>query len=93
MRERRPSWDSMWRARSSRSRFTNWATVSPTTTRNTRWKWNGEKKYLLCVHCHDSHAPHYQPKEPLPPPLEPGGGRAGPAKDAPHGNGPGKDGP
>lgn len=33
--------------------------------------WNGEKSYLLCVHCHDSHAPKFPPLEPLPPPSKP----------------------
>ncbi len=53
--------------------------------RTGQWKWNGEKKYLLCVHCHDSHAPHFQPKEPLPPPLRPDGRKAEPGQPAPHG--------
>ena len=34
--------------------------------------WNGEKRYLLCVHCHDSHAPRFDPMPPLPPPARPG---------------------
>lgn len=33
--------------------------------------WDGHKTYLLCVHCHSSHAPKYQPIEPLPPPVGP----------------------
>ena len=33
--------------------------------------WDGEKQYLLCVHCHDSHAPRFKPLEPLPPPEPP----------------------
>jgi hypothetical protein len=33
--------------------------------------WNGEKAYLLCVHCHDSHQPRFQPLEPDPPPSRP----------------------
>lgn len=33
--------------------------------------WDGEKSYLLCVHCHDSHAPRFAPLEPLAPPLPP----------------------
>ena len=33
--------------------------------------WDGEKQYLLCVHCHDSHSPHFKPIKPLPPPLPP----------------------
>lgn len=34
-------------------------------------RWDGEKSYLLCVHCHDSHRPAFQPIEPLPPPTPP----------------------
>ena len=34
--------------------------------------WNGGKQYLLCVHCHYSHEPAFQPMEPLPPPTPPG---------------------
>ena len=34
-------------------------------------RWDGEKQYLLCVHCHDSHAPRFKPLAPLPPPLAP----------------------
>jgi len=34
--------------------------------------WNGDKLYLLCVHCHDSHEPRFEPLQPLPPPLPPG---------------------
>ena len=37
--------------------------------------WNGAKQYLLCVHCHDSHAPRFQPISPLPGPEPPGGAR------------------
>lgn len=33
--------------------------------------WSGEKRYLLCVHCHDPHAPRFKPIEPLPPPRPP----------------------
>ena len=33
--------------------------------------WNGEKQYLLCVHCHDSHQPAFKPLAPLPPPVRP----------------------
>jgi hypothetical protein len=35
--------------------------------------WDGHKTYLLCVHCHNAHAPAFQPIEPLPPPERPGG--------------------
>jgi len=33
--------------------------------------WNGEKQYLLCVHCHDPHSPHFKPIKPMPPPIRP----------------------
>lgn len=33
--------------------------------------WNGAKSYLLCAHCHNPHAPRYQPITPLPPPVRP----------------------
>jgi len=33
--------------------------------------WNGKKEYLLCVHCHYSHAPHFKPLEPKPRPRRP----------------------
>jgi hypothetical protein len=33
--------------------------------------WNGAKSYLLCAHCHNPHAPRYQPIAPLPPPVRP----------------------
>ena len=34
--------------------------------------WDGEKRYLLCVHCHrDPHAPAFPRMEPLPPPARP----------------------
>jgi len=33
--------------------------------------WSGRKQYLLCVHCHNPHAPRYKPMEPLPPPVRP----------------------
>jgi hypothetical protein len=33
--------------------------------------WNGHKKYLLCAHCHDPHAPRFQPLAPEPPPNPP----------------------
>jgi hypothetical protein len=35
-------------------------------------EWNGKKTYLLCVHCHSSHAPRFQPIEPMPMPVRPG---------------------
>ena len=33
--------------------------------------WNGEKQYLLCVHCHWPHDPPFKQIKPLPPPTEP----------------------
>jgi hypothetical protein len=33
--------------------------------------WSGKKHYLLCVHCHDSHAPKFKPLKPMPPPTKP----------------------
>jgi hypothetical protein len=34
-------------------------------------KWNGQKTYLLCVHCHDPHSPSFKPIHPFPAPLPP----------------------
>jgi len=34
--------------------------------------WDGKKKYLLCVHCHNPHSPHFKPLHPEPPPVRPG---------------------
>lgn len=34
-------------------------------------QWDGEKSYLLCVHCHDSHSPAFDPMEPEPAPEPP----------------------
>jgi len=31
--------------------------------------WNGEKKYYLCVHCHNPHSPKFKPIKPKPAPL------------------------
>ena len=31
--------------------------------------WNGEKQYLLCVHCHNPHSPKFEPMIPMPPPF------------------------
>jgi hypothetical protein len=36
-----------------------------------RGYWNGAKEYLLCAHCHNPHAPHFEPMAPLPPPIRP----------------------
>ncbi|HIJ95470.1 MAG TPA: hypothetical protein HPP94_06995 [Desulfuromonadales bacterium] len=37
--------------------------------------WNGEKQYLLCVHCHNPHDPKFKALKPLPPPVRPGAAR------------------
>jgi hypothetical protein len=34
--------------------------------------WNGDKQYLLCVHCHNPHDPKFKPLTPMPPPKRPG---------------------
>jgi len=34
--------------------------------------WDGPKQYLLCVHCHNSHAPRFKPIPPRPAPVRPG---------------------
>ena len=39
--------------------------------------WDGHKSYLLCAHCHNPHAPRFQPLVPEPapnPPKQPAGG-------------------
>lgn len=33
--------------------------------------WNGQKQYLLCVHCHWPHDPVFKPLKPMPPPIRP----------------------
>jgi hypothetical protein len=33
--------------------------------------WNGPKRYLLCVHCHNPHSPRFASLKPLPPPVRP----------------------
>jgi hypothetical protein len=33
--------------------------------------WDGSKRYLLCVHCHNPHSPRFAPLRPLPPPIRP----------------------
>ena len=33
--------------------------------------WNGPKQYLLCVNCHNPHAPHFKALKPMPPPVHP----------------------
>lgn len=32
-------------------------------------EWNGKKQYLLCVHCHNPHSPHFKKISPMPPPI------------------------
>lgn len=32
-------------------------------------EWNGRKEYLLCVHCHNPHAPRFKSLKPEPPPV------------------------
>jgi hypothetical protein len=34
-------------------------------------EWNGAKEYLLCVHCHDPHAPRFKAIAPEPAPVRP----------------------
>jgi hypothetical protein len=34
-------------------------------------QWNGEKQYLLCVHCHSPHQPRFKALAPKPAPLRP----------------------
>jgi hypothetical protein len=34
-------------------------------------EWDGDKKYLLCAHCHDPHRPQFQPVAPLAAPVRP----------------------
>jgi hypothetical protein len=33
--------------------------------------WNGAKRYMLCVHCHNPHNPRFAALKPLPPPMRP----------------------
>lgn len=34
-------------------------------------RWNGQKGYLLCVHCHSPHEPHFKPMAPKAAPVRP----------------------
>jgi hypothetical protein len=34
--------------------------------------WNGQKQYLLCIHCHDPHSPKFKKLKPEPAPVKPG---------------------
>ena len=38
-------------------------------------QWNGAKRYLLCVNCHNPHSPRFKPLPPKPAPLRPVRGR------------------
>jgi hypothetical protein len=33
--------------------------------------WNGQKKYLLCAHCHNPHSPKFKTLKPEPAPIRP----------------------
>ena len=33
--------------------------------------WNGQKRYLLCAHCHNPHQPRFRPLAPMPAPRRP----------------------
>ena len=35
-------------------------------------QWDGQKTYLLCVNCHNPHAPRFKPVTPMPPPVRTG---------------------
>jgi len=43
--------------------------------------WNGPKRYLLCVHCHNPHSPRFASLQPLPPPVRPQFLRSGAGSD------------
>ena len=45
-------------------------------------EWNGRKQYLLCVNCHNPHAPKYKAIKPLPPPVRPEQIQAAPPESA-----------
>ena len=34
-------------------------------------EWNGRKRYLLCAHCHNPHAPRFKALAPKPAPIPP----------------------
>jgi hypothetical protein len=38
-------------------------------------QWDGAKQYLLCVHCHSPHQPHFKPMKPQPAPHPPERGK------------------
>lgn len=45
--------------------------------------WNGAKRYLLCVNCHNPHSPRFAALKPLPPPVRPQFARASDRPPAP----------
>jgi hypothetical protein len=44
--------------------------------------WDGSKRYLLCVNCHNPHSPRFASLQPLPPPIRPQFLRGGGARVA-----------
>jgi len=42
--------------------------------------WNGQKQYLLCVHCHNPHSPRFPLMKPEPPPKKPKAEKKKPGK-------------
>ena len=34
--------------------------------------WSGQKRYLLCIHCHNPHSPKFKKLKPEPAPVKPG---------------------
>ncbi|MBI4514618.1 MAG: hypothetical protein HY699_02225 [Deltaproteobacteria bacterium] len=53
--------------------------------------WQGSKRYLLCVHCHNPHSPRFASLQPLPPPVRPQFLRSEDALAAAASGGPGTD--
>jgi len=35
-------------------------------------EWDGQKSYLLCIHCHNPHTPRFKAVEPMPAPVRAG---------------------
>ena len=46
--------------------------------------WNGPRRYLLCVHCHNPHSPKFMELVPFPPPVRPQFLRTEDAPDTEH---------
>ena len=38
-------------------------------------EWDGQKSYLLCIHCHNPHTPRFKAVEPMPAPVHPAQGK------------------